>query len=148
MSLLRQGSADPAQERDESLADAFRSVARLLRQSATESLARWDVTPSQFRALRVLMRHGDMRPSALSEHLCIAPRSTTEVLDGLAAKGLVERRADPRDRRATLVGPTARGREVGEQISAARGSQSARFFDKLSPADRAELSRILGELLG
>jgi DNA-binding MarR family transcriptional regulator len=144
---VRQLRVDPVHERDESLADDFRSVARLLRQAAAESLARWDVTPSQFRALRVLMRHGDMRPSALSEHLCIAPRSTTEVLDGLAAKGLVERRPDPRDRRATLVGPTERGKEVGTQISSARGSQAARVFDKLAPADRAELSRILGELL-
>jgi DNA-binding MarR family transcriptional regulator len=144
---VKQGSVNATQERDESLADAFRSVARLLRQAAAESLARWDVTPSQFRALRVLMRHGDMRPSALSEHLGIAARSTTEVLDGLAAKGLIERRPDQRDRRATLVGPTEHGKEVGAQISAARGSQSARVFDKLSPADRAELARILGELL-
>jgi DNA-binding MarR family transcriptional regulator len=144
---VRQGRANTAQEREESLADAFRSVAWLLRRAAAESLARWEITPSQFRALRVLMRHGDMRPSALSEHLRIAPRSTTEVLDGLAAKGLVERRPDPRDRRATLVGPTEHGTAVGEQISAARGSQSARFFEKLPPADRAELARILGELL-
>lgn len=144
---MEQAGVDPAQERDESLAEAFRSVARLLRHAAAESLARWDVTPSQFRALRVLMRHGDMRPSALSEHLRIAPRTTTEVLDSLAAKGLIERRPDPHDRRATLVGPTERGKEVGEQISAARGSQAARVFDKLTPGDRAELSRILGELL-
>ncbi|HET6503385.1 MAG TPA: MarR family winged helix-turn-helix transcriptional regulator [Amycolatopsis sp.] len=144
---MGQGRADTAQERDESLAEDFRAVARMLRRAAAESLARWDVTPSQFRALRVLTRHGDMRPSALAEHLCIAPRSTTEVLDGLAAKGLIERRPDARDRRATLVGPTGHGRAVGEQISAARGSQSARFFEKLTPADRAELARILGELL-
>lgn len=144
---MRQRGDDPAQEPDESLADAFRSVARLLRRAAAESLARWNVTPSQFRALRVLTCHGDMRPSALSEQLGIAPRSTTEVLDGLAAKGLVERRPDPHDRRAMLVGPTERGREVGAQISSARGSQSARVFDRLTPADRAELSRILGELL-
>lgn len=144
---MSQGSATPAVDRDESLADAFRSVSRLLRQAAMQSLARWEVTPSQFRALRVLMHHGDMRPSALSELLGIAPRSTTEVLDGLEAKGLVWRRPDPLDRRATLVGPTEHGSVVGEQIREARGSESERVFAKLSPEDRAQLARILGTLL-
>jgi DNA-binding MarR family transcriptional regulator len=138
---------DTANERDESLADAFRSVARLLRRAAAESLARLEVTPSQFRALRVLMHRDAMRPSALSEQLGIAPRSTTEVLDGLAAKGLVERRPDPEDRRATLVAPTEHGRVVGEQIRVARGSESERVFAKLTQDDRAQLARILSTLL-
>ncbi|HEX5118442.1 MAG TPA: MarR family transcriptional regulator [Pseudonocardiaceae bacterium] len=136
-----------AEDRDDSLADAFRSVARLLRKVSAESLARWDLTPSQFRALRVLTYHAALRPSELSEHLRIAPRSTTEVLDGLAAKGLVARSPDPEDRRATLVTPTEHGREVAEQIRSASGSESARVFAKLTPADRAQLSRILNELL-
>jgi DNA-binding MarR family transcriptional regulator len=122
-------------------------VARLLRQASAQSLARWDLTPSQFRALRVLLRHGALRPSALSEHLDIAPRSTTEVLDGLAAKGFVERRPDPEDRRATLVAPTERGMTTAAQIRAARGNDSERFFAKLDQTDRAELTRILATLL-
>ncbi len=135
-------SADPA----DSLSDAFRSVARRLRQASAESLARWDLTPSQFRALRVLMRHDAMRPSELSEHLRIAPRSTTEVLDDLAAKGLIERRPDPQDRRATLVVPTERGTEVAEDIRAISGNEAERVFDRLSPAERTQLARILRKL--
>ena len=144
---MSQDSADTAGDRDDSLSDAFRSVARLLRQASVESLARWDLTPSQFRALRVLIRHDAMRPSELSEHLRIAPRSTTEVLDGLEAKGLIERRPDPQDRRATLVVPTERGTEVGAHIRSARGSEAERVFDQLSPTDRAHLARILHKLL-
>lgn len=144
---MSQGAPNPADDRDESLADAFRSVARLLRQASAESLARWDLTPSQFRALRVLMHHDALRPSELSEHLRIAPRSTTEVLDHLAAKGFVERRPDPQDRRATLVTPTEHGTDVVARIRSARGSESARVFGKLTPDDRAQLARILGELL-
>ena len=140
---MSQGGADTA----DSLSDAFRSVARRLRQASAESLARWDLTPSQFRALRVLMRHDPMRPSELAEHLRIAPRSTTEVLDGLEAKGLVERRPDPQDRRATLVVPTERGTELAATIRAAQGNESERVFDQLSPTDRAHLARILRKLL-
>jgi DNA-binding MarR family transcriptional regulator len=144
---VSQGSADTAGDRDESLSDAFRSVARRLRQASVESLARWDLTPSQFRALRVLMRHDAMRPSELSEHLRIAPRSTTEVLDGLEAKGLIQRRPDPQDRRATLVVPTEHGTDVGANIRSASGSEAERVFARLSPTDRAHLTRILRKLL-
>jgi DNA-binding MarR family transcriptional regulator len=140
-------SAETGGDRDDSLSDAVRSVARLLRQASAESLARWDLTPSQFRALRVLLRHASMRPSELSSHLHIAPRSTTEVLDGLEAKGLVERRPDPHDRRATLVVPTSRGTDVAADIRSASGSEAERVFDPLSPGDRADLARILRKLV-
>jgi DNA-binding MarR family transcriptional regulator len=93
----------------ETLSDAFRAVSRQLRHRTQQALTPWDVTPSQARALGVLGRHGPVRLGALSEHLRIAPRSATEVVDTLAAAGLVERRPDPADRRATLVALTARG---------------------------------------
>src|SRR6516225_3052245 len=94
---------------DESLSEAFWSVARKLRETSQETLAPWDITPSHLRALRVLSRHGAMRLSALSEHLRIAPRSTTEVVDALESRGLVQRQRDPGDRRATLVEVTEHG---------------------------------------
>lgn len=137
-------SEDP--DRDDLLSEAFRSVARQLRQKSMESLARWDVTPSQSRALRVLTRHGAMRLSELSEQLRIAPRSTTEVVDGLETKGLIERRPDPQDRRAKLVALTGHGNDVVKQIHSASGTEAERVFDRLSQTDRDHLARILRKL--
>ncbi len=137
---------DPAAGADESLSEAFRSVARRLRETSHEALAPWDITPSAFRALRVLGRDGDMRLSELSEHLRIAPRSVTEVVDTLEARGLAERRPDPADRRATLVGLTGQGASVLDAIRAARGTEAERVFGQLSAADRAHLARILRKL--
>jgi len=131
---------------DESLPEAFRSVARLLREASHEALAPWDITPSSFRALRVLGRDGVMRLSELSDRLRIAPRSVTEVVDALESRGLAERRPDPADRRATLVGLTEHGDSVLAAIDAARGSEAERVFGRLSAADRAHLARILREL--
>jgi DNA-binding MarR family transcriptional regulator len=133
-------------EHDELLSESFRSVARQLRQTSLRSLAHWDVTPSQSRALRVLTRHGAIRLSGLSEHLRIAPRSTTEVVDDLEAKGLIERRPDPQDRRATLVALTEHGVAVGDAIRSASGTEAERVFDRLSATDRAHLARILRKL--
>ena len=87
-----------------------------------------------------------MRLSELSDHLHIAPRSTTEVVDALEARGLVRRRADPGDRRATLVEVTEHGRRVGEAIQSARDAEARSFFSVLSETDRTHLARILRKL--
>ncbi len=131
---------------DDSLSETFWAVARQLREMSQETLAPWDITPAHLRALRMLNRHGTMRLSGLSDHLRIAPRSTTEVVDALESRDLVRRRADPGDRRATLVEVTERGAGVLDAISAARGAEAGRVFGRLSPADRADLARILGQL--
>jgi len=94
----------------------------------------------------VLKRHGTMRLSELSDHLHIAARSATEVVDALESRGLVQRRPDPGDRRATLVEVTGHGAGVLEAIRAARGTEAGRVFGRLSPADRAALARILRQL--
>src|ERR1700755_3490832 len=103
------------------------------------AFAAHDVTPSQVRAIRVLDAHGGVRSKELAEHLRIAPRSATEVVDALEAKGLVSRSTDPTDRRATLVALTDRGRELSEEVRRLRGVESEKLFQRLTGADRAAL---------
>ena len=103
------------QDSSEPLSEIFWSVARQLRGASQETLAPWDITPAHLRALRTLGHHGAMRLSDLSGRLHIAPRSATEVVDALESRGLVGRRPDPGDRRATLVEMTEHGAEVTEE---------------------------------
>jgi DNA-binding MarR family transcriptional regulator len=131
---------------DETLSEAFMSVARQLRGTSQATLAPWDITPAQLRALRVLGHHGTQRMSELSDHLHIAARSTTEVVDALESRDLVERRPDPGDRRATLIAMTEHGASVLSAIRTARGTEAERVFNRLSVADKAHLARILSEL--
>jgi DNA-binding MarR family transcriptional regulator len=141
---LDDATTDPAG--DDALSEAFWAVARQLRERSQETLAPWDITPAHLRALRTLRRHGTMRLSELSDHLHIAPRSTTEVVDALEARDLVRRRADPGDRRATLVEVTEHGTDVLAAIRDTRGTEAVRVFGRLSPPDRAELARLLALL--
>ena len=131
---------------DDALSEAFWAVARQLRERSQETLAPWDITPAHLRALRTLRRYGTMRLSELSERLQIAPRSATEVVDALQARDLARRRADPGDRRATLVEVTEHGTDVLAAIRDTRGTEAGRVFGRLSPPDRAELARILTQL--
>jgi DNA-binding MarR family transcriptional regulator len=142
----RAAASPPDSGGDETLSEAFRSVARQLRDTSQDFLAPWDITPSQLRALRVLRRDGAMRLSELSAQLRIAARSTTEVVDDLEARALARRRPDPGDRRATLVEVTEHGGGVLDAIREARGTEAERVFDRLSRTDRANLARILRKL--
>ena len=141
-----EGAVSEGAVSDEALADAFGAVARQLRERSAETLAPWGITPAHLRALRTLARHGTMRLSELSDRLQIAPRTATDVVDALQASDLVRRRADPGDRRATLVEVTDHGAEILAEIRGARGTEAGRIFGRLSPADRAGLARILGGL--
>jgi DNA-binding MarR family transcriptional regulator len=134
------------QDSSEPLSEIFWAVARQLRGASQETLAPWDITPAHLRALRTVGHHGAMRLSDLSGRLHIAPRSATEVVDALESRGLVRRRPDPGDRRATLVEMTEHGADIMTAIRAARGNEAERLFGRLSPADRADLARILAQL--
>ena len=131
---------------DEGLAEAFFSVSRRLRHRTREALLPWELSPSLGRAISELSQHGRMRPGELAEHLRIAPRSATEVVDDLQRLGLAARHPDPADRRAVIVTLTDEGRRVSHDIRSARRDAGERFFATLSPGDRAELSRLLRKL--
>ena len=129
--------------------DLVMALARRVRREHAESLAAWDVTPSQARALRVLSsRDEGMRPSALADDLRIAPRSATDVVDGLEARGWVSRAADPTDRRATVLSLTRDGRELVERIEGVRRLASERVLDVLTEAQRRTLHEILTVVVG
>jgi DNA-binding MarR family transcriptional regulator len=131
---------------EERLSEAFWAVARRLRLRTKVALEPWDLSPSLARAMNVLSRHGDQRLSVLADHLSIAARTATEVVDDLQLRGLAERRPDPDDRRAVLVALTPEGIETSRAIQAARQAEGERFFAELSEQDRADLVRLLGKL--
>jgi DNA-binding MarR family transcriptional regulator len=136
-------SDQPPGQDDETLAEQLWSVARMLRHRTRESTAPLGITPGQARAIRVLAGHGRMRISDLSHHLRIAPRSTTEVVDGLEELGLARREPDPDDRRAVVVTLAPAGEQLTTELRRARNEEAEVFFSALSRPDRVHLSRIL-----
>jgi DNA-binding MarR family transcriptional regulator len=128
------------------LGDLLMRAARTLRRRWRDVLAPWDLSPHQARALAVVGRRDGVRLTDLAEALHIAPRSATEVADGLQERGLVERTPDPGDRRAVILRPTDEGRRVRAEIDAARSADAAVLFARLPGADRSELARILRTL--
>jgi DNA-binding MarR family transcriptional regulator len=131
----------------ESTGELLMTTARRLRRRFGEALSDWEITPAQGRALRIVCDHEPVRLSVLAEHLRIAARSATEVVDALEDAGLVQRTPDPLDRRAVCVGATAAGHERKAVIDGVRRTATEDFLAPLSDRDRATLDRIL-RLLG
>jgi DNA-binding MarR family transcriptional regulator len=129
------------------LGELLMRVARTQRRRWRDALAPWDLSPHQARALGVVVERDGVRLSDLAESLHIAPRSVTEVADGLQARGLVERTPDPGDRRAVILRPTAEGRRVRTEVGRARAADNEALLSRLSADDRATLARLLGALL-
>ncbi len=138
----RRGKAVP----DPDLGDLVMRVARSLRRRAAEAMAPWDLAPHQVRALRVVGHHEGIRPGELAVHLRVAPRSVTDVVDALEERGLLERRRDPGDRRATVLALTASGQRLVDETGAARRSDAGAYFARLPERDQATLRRILTRL--
>ncbi len=135
-----------ADERTIELGELLMRASRAQRRRWRDVLAPWDLSPHQARALAVVCERDGVRLSDLAEALRIAPRSATEVADGLQERGLVERTPDPGDRRAVILRPTDEGRRIRGEIGAARAADSSELFARLTPEDRETLARILRTL--
>lgn len=88
--------------------DAVLHAAHRVRQAADAELRTLGLSLSSYKALRALeIEPCSMR--ALSEALWVAPRTVTDIIDGLEKRGLVERGTHPQDRRVTLLRITGAG---------------------------------------
>lgn len=137
----------PADDLDAALADLIPRAFRGLRRRNHALLQEGDLPPHQARALRLLDRKGPMRPGELARCLRIAPRSATEVVDGLAERGVVRRRPDPDDRRAMLVEVTGDAAALLARTDALRRAAISDYVAGMSTQDRRELVRLLSQLV-
>ncbi|MDP2290996.1 MAG: MarR family transcriptional regulator [Actinomycetota bacterium] len=108
------------------------------------------LSTGEFDVLAALRRHGEpfvLMPTDLSRQLMLSPAGMTNRLDRLEAAGHIERRADPADRRSSLVVLTAQGRELVDAAVADHVDNEARLLGALSRAERVALDTTLRKLL-
>lgn len=120
------------------------SATRLARRLRQESGA--GLTPSQLSALAVIEHHGPLTLGELAELERVAPPSITKVVAKLESDGLVNRSADPSDRRTARVSVSDQGAAL---ISESRRRKTAWLTDRiteLSSDQRADLGAALDVL--
>ena len=109
---------------------------RRLRQVRVEG----ELTLPESSALVRLDRGGPTTPSELAKLEQISPQSMGATLAALEARGLVERRPDPRDGRRAVLSVTAAGRDVLLDKRNERAEQLARALAAgFTPAELRQL---------
>ncbi|WP_412544470.1 MarR family transcriptional regulator [Longispora sp. K20-0274] len=112
---------------------------------AGHGLERWE-----FDVLATLRRAGaphELTMGALLEHMMVTSGAITNRIDRMAARGLVERRADPADRRSVRVGLTDEGLRLVNAVIADHLDNERRILRSLSAGEQAELAVLLRSLL-
>ena len=78
-------------------------VARLLKTYADQRARQFGISRAQWAVLMRIDRNEGLKQAELADLLDLQPITLTRLLDRLAESGLIERRADPSDRRANLL---------------------------------------------
>lgn len=118
-------------------------VARLMRRSFDERARTIGVTRPQWQVLSVLHRMEGINQGGLAEILEVEPITAGRMIDRMQDGGLVERRADPADRRAWRLYLTPRGRELLEQLQPLAEETADLALEGLPAADKERLLEVL-----
>jgi len=97
-------------------------------------------------ALSSISRAGAVRPGDLARMEGIAAPGMTRLVADLEQHGLVERTADPHDRRSTLLSLTAAGERELQEARTSRSAWVARLLDEVGPDDLAAVERAVTAL--
>jgi DNA-binding MarR family transcriptional regulator len=121
-------------------------VTLLFRKHFDRRAVKFGLTRAQWRATKALYRYEGLRQNELADYLEMEPIAVGRVIDRLQASGFVERRADPRDRRAWRLYTTEQARAViddmesialGLRLDATRG---------IAHEDMLKMMAVLGQI--
>lgn len=125
-------------------------LARLLDRARASAFAGRDLQLWEFDVLSALRRSGppfEMAAGALVKDTLVTSGTMTNRIDRLAARGLVERVADPKDRRGVLVRLTTAGRARVDDALADLLQGEEPLLEPLTPRQQGTLADLLRLLL-
>lgn len=109
-----------------------------------------EVRGLSFAELRLLVplraADGGRRPTELAHELHLTASGVTRALLPLERRGIVERRRDPSDARASLALLTAAGRTLLDEALEDAGERASRLLRRLNVGQAKQLQRLLNEV--
>ncbi len=100
-----------------------------------------------YRLLAALAEFGPSSQASLGRRTRMDRSDVVAAVSELAAAGLVERAADPADRRRNVITLTPRGTARLERLDQVLAAVQDELLAQLSGAERAELARLLTRVL-
>ena len=125
-------------------------LARTAEENAALLLHRFNLSEVEFLLLAAIRTAPDQRPAPrdLLDTLMVTSGGLTNRIDRLEADGLVERTANPEDRRGIRLQLTDAGRELVDEVTTEYVTNQNRVLDAaLQDEERLVLARLLRKLL-
>ncbi len=136
----------PDQPVNREIAFTIMDVARMLRTYADQRARQFGISRAQWGVLVRLERTEGLKQSELAEILDLQPISLTRLLDRLAENGLIERRADPNDRRANRLYLMPAARPLLAQLAELGKDMMEHVLEGLDSKSNERLLRELGSI--
>jgi MarR family transcriptional regulator, transcriptional regulator for hemolysin len=130
----------------DSLAILMTDSARLLRRRFDSRARSLGVSRAQWQVLFALSRTEGINQAGLAEALDVETITVGRMVDRLADAGLVERRADPLDRRAWRLHLTDRAHPILAELRVVADQVMAETLAGIDAEDQALLSELLGRV--
>ncbi|WP_430429117.1 MarR family winged helix-turn-helix transcriptional regulator [Parasphingorhabdus sp.] len=118
-------------------------ISRLIRRTFDKRAKVIGVTRPQWRVLTWLQRHEGINQVALAEMLELDAMTLCRMVDRLQAAEMVERRPDPRDRRAWQLYLTPKGTALTEQLTPIGEQLLQEAMHDLAIKDQQQLQDLL-----
>ena len=122
------------------LRTAYDALATRIFASVVSGIEFDDLRPSHGNAMEQLELEDGLRLTDLAARAGITAQSMGELVDDLEAKGYVERRADPKDRRAKRIHLTDRGKK-NARVAKRATADVEKYLAELLGEQRYELLR-------
>lgn len=133
------GSPSAEEDTPARLRASIGKLSRRLRHTAAGA----GLTPTEISVLITVSRRGPLRLAELAEIEAINPTMLSRIAGRLTEMGLIDRTADPGDRRAVVVQSTAAGRKMHKRIHAERTKALAKPIAALGAGEREALEAAL-----
>ncbi len=118
-------------------------AARLLRRRFDARARSLGVTRAQWQVLLSLSRNEGINQAGLADRLEVENITLCRMIDRLSEAGLVERRADPTDRRVWRLHLTEAARPLLDKMLAVGAEVTSEALAGLTPGDQERLAELL-----
>jgi DNA-binding MarR family transcriptional regulator len=124
----------------------LRSVSNAVSQGFARRVEVEGVTVAEWVVLRMLYDVERIAPSTLAERIGLTKGAVSRLADRLVEKDLVEREANPEDKRAHTLALNTEGRKLVPRLAALADQNDSAFFNALAPDERRQLERLLRKI--
>lgn len=132
---------------DSHLGYCLRMVSNAVSQEFARKVEAEGVTVAEWVFLRALYDVACVAPSRLADDLGMTRGAISKLADRLLEKRLIERAANPEDKRAHTLTLTATGRELVPRLAKLADRNDETFFGGLSAEERRRFAQLLAKVV-